>query len=380
VIKNKNVINLILASIVLLLFCCHPPKPVYSHSPKIVATGALMTTIAGNGTPGYAGDGGAANQAELYAPSGIAIDYAGNIYIADRINNRIRKIATETGIISTLAGIGINGYSGDNGAASLAELNNPSGVAVDGSGNIYIADTGNHRIRKVTANTGIINTIAGTGIAGFNGDAPAPATGAYLHNPSGICVDMLGNVFIADLINNRIRKIAGGIISTIAGGGVCSTGSFCGDSAAATAAALYAPMGVTVDASGNIYIADTGNDRVRLVAASSGIIYTMVGTGHVGFSGDGGQATSAQLFSPYGVVVDGAGNLYVADNLNNRIREVEAGIEIIETIAGNGIGSYYGDNGIATAASLYNPYSIALDGAGNIYIADCNNHRIRRFN
>jgi sugar lactone lactonase YvrE len=379
VIKNKNIVNLILASLVLLLFCCHPPKPVYSHSPKIVATGALMTTIAGNGTPGYAGDGGAASQAELYAPSGIAIDFEGNIYIADRINNRIRKIAAETGIISTLAGNGTMGYTGDGTAAYLAELNNPSGVAVDGSGNIYIADTGNHCIRKVTVSTGFINTIAGTGIAGFGGDG-GQASSAYLHNPSGVCVDMLGNVFIADLINNRIRKIVGGIISTIAGGGTCASGSFCGDSAAATAAALYAPMGVTVDASGNIYIADTGNDRVRMVAASSGSIFTIVGTGHIGFSGDGGQATSAQLYSPYGVVVDGNGNLYVADNLNNRIREVEAGIEIIETIAGNGIGSYAGDNGIATAASLYNPYSIALDGAGNIYIADCNNHRIRRFN
>jgi len=339
-----------------------------------------MVTVAGNGTPGYGGDGVAANQASLYAPAGIAIDLVGNIYIADRANNRIRMVAAGSGIISTLAGNGIVGYSGDNGVASAAQLNNPSGVAVDALGNVYIADAGNNCIRKVMANSGIINTIAGNGTAGFVGDNGL-ATAAQLNNPTGIALDASGNIYIADNLNNRIRKIAiNKIITTVAGGGVCASGGFCGDSALATAAGLYKPMAVTVDASGNIYIADTGNNRIRFVATGTGIIYTIVGTGLIGFSGDGGQATAAYLHNPYGVAIDNSGNLYVADNLNNRIREVEVGIEIISTVAGNGVGSYSGDGWIPAAAEIQNPYGIALDANGNIYVADCNNQRIRRFN
>ena len=380
-VKKSSILNLTIASLTLLLFSCSPPKPAYSHNPKIVETTALMTTVAGNGMPGFSGDGGYASQAELSAPSGIAVDLAGNIYIADRVNNRIRKITAANGIITTLAGNGAVGYTGDGGLASAAQLNNPTGIALDVSGNIYITDAGNNCIRKVTANTGIISTIAGTGIAGFSGDEGF-ATDAKLNNPTGIALDVSGNIYIADLLNNRIRKIGAGsqIITTIAGGGTCASGSFCGDSSAATLASLYAPMSITLDASGNLYIADTGNNRVRMVDKNTGIIYTIVGTGLIGFTGDGGQATLANLHNPYGIAIDESGNLYVADNLNNRIREIESGIEIINTIAGNGIGSYAGDGTVATSAELHNPFGIAIDADGNIYVADCSNNRIRRFN
>ena len=362
-----------------LIVACHPPKDGYSTFPKNIPSSSFMTTIAGNGIAGYSGDGGVASQASLSSPAGVAVDAAGNVYIADRVNNRIRKVAAGSSIISTIAGNGTLGYSGDGTSANLAELNNPLGVAVDGAGNIYIADSGNHCIRKISANNGIISTIAGNGIAGFSGDGTS-ANLAELNNPTGIALDVSGNIYIADNLNNRIRKIAAGsqIITTIAGGGTCASGSFCGDGAVATAAALYRPVGVTIDAAGNIYIADTGNNRIRLV--TDGVIYTIVGTGIVGNSGDGGQATAATLHNPYGVAVDSYGNVYVSDNLNNRIREVAAGVEIITTIAGNGLGSYLGDGWVPTSAEFHNPYGIAIDANGTIYVADCNNERIRRFN
>ncbi len=378
----KNIKHIVLVSSVLLMFSClKPPKDGYSVFPKDIPSSSFMTTIAGNGVAGYSGDGGAANQAALSSPAGVAVDAAGNVYIADRVNNRIRKVAAVSGIISTVAGNGTIGYSGDGGQATAAELNNPLGIAVDAYGNIYIADAGNNCIRKVLANSGIISTIAGNGTAGFSGDNQL-ATAAQLNNPAGIALDISGNIYIADNLNNRIRKIAAGsqTITTIAGGGICPSGSFCGDSALAINAALYRPVGVTVDAAGNIYIADTGNNRIRLVTANGGIIYTIIGTGIVGNGGDGGQATSATLHNPYGVAVDTYGNVYVSDNLNNRIREVAVGVEIITTIAGNGLGSYAGDGWIPTSAEFHNPYGIALDINGNIYVADCNNQRVRRFN
>ena len=381
VVSNKNIQYIFLVGFVLMIFSCHPPKTAFSDTPKIIPASALMTTIAGNGTGGYNGDGGMANQTELYAPTGVAVDLAGNIYIAEKANSRIRKVAVGSNIISTIAGNGTVGYSGDGGTANNAQLNNPSGVTIDGAGNIYIADAGNHCIRKVAANIGVISTIAGNGIAGYSGDGGAAIT-AMLHNPSGVAVDLSGNVYIADLINNRIRKVTAGsgVINTIAGGGICPSGSFCGDGGPASLASLYTPMCVSIDGFGNIYIADTGNNRIRVISAETGIINTVVGTGIVGFYGDGGQSTAAELHNPYGVAVDNYGNIYISDNVNNRIRFVTAGTELITTIAGRGIGSYSGDGGAATSAELHNPYGIAIDAAGNVYVADYNNQRVRRFN
>ena len=330
----------------------------------------IITTIAGNGTTGYSGDGGAATSAELNTPSGVTVDGTGNIYIADYSNNRVRKVST-SGIITTVAGNGKAGYSGDGGPATSAELFNPTGVAVDGLGNIYIADKYNNRIRKVST-SGTISTVAGNGKAGYSGDGGS-ATSAELFNPTGVAVDGLGNIFIADRNNNKIRKVsASGIISTVAGGGHNGLG----DGSAATNAVLKSPYCVAVDSSGNIYIADGDNLRIRKVSIS-GIINTVAGNGTAGYSGDGGPATSAELGVQAGVAVDDSGNIYLVDYNNIRIRKVSTS-GIISTVAGNGTTGYSGDGGPATSAELNYPNGVAVDGSGNIYIADYYNQRIRK--
>ncbi len=283
-----------------------------------LSPGSIISTIAGNGTAGYSGDGGPAASAELNSPSGVAVDFSGNIYIADYKNNRIRRVDA-SGVISTVAGKGTAGYSGDGGPASSAELSTPSGVAVDTSGNIYIADSSNNCVRKVDA-SGVISTVAGNGTAGYSGDG-GPAVSAELSSPSGVAVDTSGNIYIADDKNNCIRKVdASGVISTVAGNG---TGGYSGDGGPASSAELSSPFGVAVDASGNIYIADDKNNRIRKVDAS-GVISTVAGNGTGGYSGDGGPATSAQLNSPSGLAVDSSGNIYIADTTNYRVREVYA--------------------------------------------------------
>jgi len=230
-----------------------------AHSPH---TG-IITTVAGNGSMGYSGDNGAATSASLNKPYGVAVDSAGNIYIADLFNFVIRKVAAGTGMITTVAGNGTSGYSGDNGAATSARLSGPTGVAVDSIGNMYIADSVSNRIRKVAAGTGIITTVAGNGTSGYSGDNGA-ATSASLSYPNGVAVDSAGNIFIANMGNNRIRKVATGtgIITTVAGNG---TEGYSGDNSSATSTALNQPHGVAVDSAGNIYIADYGNNRIREV-------------------------------------------------------------------------------------------------------------------
>ena len=341
-----------------------------------VSFGQTITTIAGNGTQGFAGDGGPATSASL-TPAGVCVDGSGNIYIADDVNNRIRKVSP-SGIISTIAGNGNYGFSGDGGPATSASLAQPLGVFVDGLGNIYIADTDNRRIRKVSP-SGVITTIAGNGNAGFSGDG-GPATSTSLYNPRGVFVDGSGNIYIADQGNYRIRRVSpSGTISTIAGTG---TRGFSGDGGPATSADLYTPAGVCVDDLGNIYIAEAGYsiNRIRKVS-SSGIITTIAGigtgSGIPGFSGDGGPATSADLYTPTGVFVDGPGNVYIADQSNSRIRKVSPS-GTISTIAGNGTNGFSGDGGIATSASLSSPSGVFVDESGNIYIADLNNRRIRK--
>jgi hypothetical protein len=330
----------------------------------------VITTIAGNGTSGFSGDGGAATTAELYYPYGIGIDGAGNVYISDNGNNRIRKINT-SGIISTLAGNGTPGFSGDGGAATAAELYGPSGVATDRAGNIYIDDYSNNCIRKINT-SGIISTFAGNGTPGFSGDGGS-ATAAELSYPIGVATDGAGNVYIADYNNQRIRKVnTSGIISTFAGNG---TGGFSGNGGSATAAELNGPSGIAIDRAGNVYIADYYNYRIRNVN-TSGIISTFAGDSLHGFSGDGGAATTAELNAPSGIATDSAGNIYINDNHNNRIRKVNTS-GIISTLAGNGTSGFSGDGGTATAAELNYPSGVVTNAAGNVYIADWNNNRIR---
>ena len=343
----------------------------FNHRIRKVDTSGVITTFAGNGTEGFSGDGGPATLAELDHPSSVAADSSGNIYIADFVNNRIRKVNT-SGIITTVAGQGITGFNGDGGLASLAEVHHPSGVAVNPSGNIYIAELYTHRIRKVDTSGGI-TTVAGNGTFGFSGDG-GPATAAELNQPSSVAVDSAGNIYIADSYNNRIRKVdTSGGITTVAGNG---TFGFSGDGGPATAAELNQPSSVAVDSAGNIYIADSYNNRIRKVDTSGGIT-TVAGNGTFGFSGDGGPATAAELNQPSSVAVDSAGNIYIADSANNRIRKVDTSGGIT-TVAGNGTFGFSGDGGPATAAELNQPEGMAVDSAGNIYIADYYNNRIRK--
>lgn len=331
---------------------------------------AVITTVAGNGTIVYSADGGPATKAAIGIPPDVAVDSAGNLYIVDRNNNRIRKVDT-SGTISTFAGNGTSGFSGDGGPATSAELFLPIAVAVDGAGNVYIADGGSNGLRKVDTK-GIINSVP-----------VISPTLSRISSPGGMTVDSAGNVYISDLNGSAIYKLdKSGVLTTVAGG----TFGFSGDGGPATKAALYFPSGVAVDSAGNIYFADKGNNRVRKVD-TKGIITTFAGTGTAGYSGDGGAATSAKLglnltVAFQGVSVDSAGNVYIADPQNNRIRMVNpAGI--ISTFAGNGTpfatGSLgNGDGGPPASASVQQPNGVKVDGAGNIFIADTNHNLIRK--
>jgi sugar lactone lactonase YvrE len=347
----------------------------YDEHIRKVSTNGIITSVLGDGEGGYSGDGGPATNATLDSPTGLAMDTAGNLFIVDTSNERVRKVDTN-GIITTVAGNGgsgfIGSFSGDEGPATNAALNDPSGgVAVDGFGNVFIADTSNSRIRKVSTN-GVITTAAGNGSSGYAGDGRA-ATNTSLNYPWGVAVDNLGDVFIADTGNYRIREVTtNGIITTIAGNG---TYGYSGDGGRATSAELASPQAVAVDSSGNLFIADTYNNRIRKVTDS--IITTVAGNGTAGHSGDGGQATHAELKTPYAVAVDSSGNLFIADEGNYRIREVTTN-GIITTVAGNSNYGFSGDGGPALNADLSLPEGLAVDASGNVFIADCSNSRVRK--
>ena len=342
-----------------------------------------ISTIAGTGVAGHSGDGGPATAAKLGITFGIVFDAAGNIIFADNGNNAIRKITTSTGIISKIAGTyytynGTNWYfGGDGGLATSAYMAYPFGVALDTTGNIYIADNLNNVIRKVTVSTGIITTVAGDGSIfqmpwPFCGDG-GQATDAQLNDPWGVAVDKTGNIYIADRGNNVIRKVTAttGIITTIAGNG---TAGYTGNNGLATSASLNGPDGITLDSAGNMYISDQYNNVIRKVTKSTGIITTIAGNGTAGFSGDNGPATSAKLNDPsLGIAFDADGNFYIADDGNSRIRKVTVATGIITTVAGNGTFGYSGDNGLATSAALNGPEGVGVDALGNIYITDENN-------
>jgi len=307
-----------------------------------------------------------ATSVPLGQPRGLAFDAAGDLYIADTDNNLIREVNL-AGLISTVAGTGAQGFGGDGGSATNALLDSPAGVAVDSSGNIYIADTNNNRIREVSG--GAIATIAGTGMPGFSGDGGA-ATSATLSSPDVIAVDSNGNVYFSDAGNNRIREITGTTIHTVVGNG---TQGYSGDGGQATSASLDTPGGIAVDAAFNIYIGDTHNNRVRMVTFATGVISTIAGTGVKGFNGDG-PAHATQLAWPNGVALDGSGNVYFADTQDNRIREIHGGN--VTTVAGNGIEGFSGDTGVSDSASLDSPHAVALNGS-TIAFADTENDRIR---
>jgi sugar lactone lactonase YvrE len=365
----------------------------------------IIATVAGSGPSnvsngGYDGDSGAATRALLNSPASVALDRAGNLYVCD-FNVRIRKVAARTGIITTVAGTGTRGYSGDGGPATSAQLGGPGDIAVDAAGNIYFGDGSNHRVRRISADTGIITTVAGNGsadkgsyrtIAGKvfveNGGDGGLAINVGIGIPSGLAIDALGSLYFTNG-GDRVRKVAArtGIITTVAGAG----GSlYSGDGGPAVLAQLDQPSKVAFDVEGNMYVAARGEHRIRRVSAKTGIITTVAGASpgtespflgsisyRAGFSGDGGPATEALLNDPVSVALDKAGNLYISDTLNFRIRRVDARTGIIETIAGTGVRGYGGDGGPASGALITTPSGIAVDNTGQVYFGDQGNHRIR---
>jgi len=346
---------------------------------KVSVTTQDITTAAGNGSEGYSGDYGLAIDASLKIPHGVCVYKSpapAYLYISDPSNYQIRKVDLKEGFLTKAAGTIWSGYNGDNILATWARLNYPFGVHVDAAGNLYIADTYNHRIRKVNAKTGIITTIAGTGSKGFSGDG-GPATSARLRYPFSLYVDSPGNIYIVDTFNYRIRKVDGQtqIITTVVGDG---SAKFLGDGGLAIDASIMKTYDMAVDKEGNLFIVDTHSHCIRRVDATTGIIDTVVGQGtKTGFSGDGGLATDALLNTPTGAYVDASGNIYVADSKNDVVRKVDATTQIINTVAGNGNPGFSGDGGLATQAQLNYPEGVWVDSSGNIFIVDTNNCRIR---
>lgn len=333
-----------------------------------------ITVIAGNGLVSNTGDGGPAVNASLYIPVAMAVDRAGAVYVVDSIGT-IRKV-TADGVIRTIAGAtGDIGFAGDGGPALNAKFNIAYGIAVDAAGNIYVSDSDNYRIRKITTD-GIIRTIAGTGVAGYSGDG-GPATAARLLGPSRIALDGKGNIYFVDLssapLRGLIRKIdANGVITTVAGGGTRS-----GDGIPATQSSLIA-LAVAVDTAGNIYLADRQTSSVRKVDVA-GTLTTVAGSGVSGFGGDGGPALKAKFaFNGYpALAVDPSGNIFVGDEGNGRVRRIDHS-GTVTTYAGNGLFHFTGNGGPATSATLYLPSGLAQDQAGNLYVSEPTYGRIRR--
>lgn len=414
----------------------------YNHKVRrIDAATGIITTVAGTGTPGYGGDGGPATAALLDSPHGIAVDTAGNLYISDTGNRRVRMVAAGSGVIRTVAGNGLRGWSGEGGPATSASLIYAAGLAADTAGNLYIGDYNDqdadgawyNRVWKVDAVTGIISVYAGAATSCCDLGDGGPALGAVLHYPEGLQVDPAGDLIIASWAPlGRVRRVdaATGIITTLAGGsgtngdggpaedaildgqsglardaagnlylgtpgvhtvrrvdaatGVITTyaGSgdygFAGDHGPAASAWFRQPLGLAVDAGGNLFIADRRNHRVRRVDAATARIDTYAGDGTAAFGGDGQRATQASLWFPAGVAVEPSGDLLIADTYNNRIRRVSAANDRINTVTGSGAYGFGGDGGTATAASLAKPTALAVDALGNIIIADTENHRVRR--
>jgi sugar lactone lactonase YvrE len=361
-------------------------------TPAPTPTAGTIVTVVGNGASTFGGDGRPAVTARLPNPINVAMDAAGNLYIVDNVVNRVRKVDAKTQIITTVAGSRTidairfllpqlttgGGFSGDGGPAIAAQLDTPQHLAVDAAGNLYISDLNNYRVRKVDTKTGIITTVAGSGPTGsptvgaFAGDG-GPATAARLNRPQGVAVDAAGNLYIADQSNGRVRKVSPeGIMTTVAGGGAGALA----DGAKATEVAFNFPREVAVDGAGNLYISDSSTRIVKVSPA--GVVSLVAGTGTPGFSGDGGPATAAQYNTPFPrMAVDRAGSIYFSDILNERVRKVSPE-GMISTVAGTGERGFGGDGGPATAARLAGPSGVAIDAAGNLYFAEGGNKRIRK--
>jgi sugar lactone lactonase YvrE len=341
-----------------------------------------ISTFAGNGSSGYLGDGLAATAAELSNPAGAVVDATGNVYVADAGNQVVRKINATTGVITTVAGTGTIGYSPDGGQATAGKLNTPVSVALDASGDLFISENGSNVIHKVVLSTGIMTTFVGNGYGphGFAGDG-GPATAAALWAPMGIAFDGAGNLYIADDSNNRVRIVTPtGTINTFAGTG--PTGwvgaGKSGDGTPATAAKLFAPSGLAIDAAKNVYISDARNNCIRKVDGTTKTITTYAGNGAPGFLGDGAAAGSCEFNGLGGLAVDGDKNLYIADILNGRIRFINGTTFAIKTVAGGGAGPAPGDGGPAVGAFLATPASVCLDASWNFYIGDGTANRVRK--
>ncbi len=338
----------------------------------------LISTVAGNGLQNYKGDGGAAVAASLSNPRAIAVDTTGNIYISDSTNNRVRKVDALTGVITTVAGNGTRDFSGDGGPAIKASLAFPMGLTVDQEGNLFIADARNHRIRRVDAQTGIITTVAGQGIRGLGGDN-GPALSALMSYPTSVTLDKEGNLYIADSENGGIRRVdkKTGIISSVVGEG--TPGAKTDSSGTPTIRGLFvAPVGLTYDGKGGLYVVDAFLNRVKKVELATRKVTIVAGKGVNQYCGDNGLAKEACFNQPAGVALDTAGNVYIADAGNDRVRKVDAKSGVVTTVAGTGQRGFAGDGGPAEKASLGFPTGVAVDPKGRVVIVEPNNNRARR--
>ncbi len=336
----------------------------------------IITTAVGTGEKGFAGDGGPAKAALLNGPFDVAFDAGGNLYFSDTFNNRIRRVDAASGVISTVAGNGDKGYSGDGGPATEAALSEPYGIVLDRAGNLYTADRLNRRVRRIDAASGVITTLAGTGEAAYGGDG-GPAAGAGLAEPNGLAFDAVQlHLYITDVADNRVRVIdlSTGTIATFAGTGAAEHS---GDGGKASAAGTFGARAVKLAADGTVYILERQGSSLRAVDPASGIITTIAGTTARGYGGDGGPALAAVFDAPKEMAIDRDGSLLIVDTENHAIRRIDRATGIISNIAGGRQGTS-GDNGPATAAGLDRPHGAVVGPDGAIYIGDTNNHRIRK--
>ncbi|MGH8071570.1 MAG: hypothetical protein ACRERE_41325 [Candidatus Entotheonellia bacterium] len=340
-----------------------------------MSSSALIFTVVGTGEASYTGDGEVARRAGLNQPFDVALDRQGNLYFSDANNHCVRRVERGSGMITTVAGTGREGYSGDGGPAIQAQLNSPYGIALDVANNLYIVDRLNACVRVVEATTGVIRTIAGTGQPGYSGDG-GPAPQAQLQEPNDIALDGQGRAFIADVRDHRVRVVdlAAAIITTFAGTGDAGSS---GDGGPASRAALLGPRALAFGSTGDLYICLRNGHKVRQVDMRTGIIRTIAGTGERGYTGDHGPALQATFDGPKEIAVDRQDNVVLVDTENHCIRRIEAASGLVTTVAGTGHPGGHGDGGPATVAALKRPHGACVDAESNVYIGDSENHRVR---